>query len=142
MAQRPFKECRKLGCHRLTQDGSGYCNEHRYLVADAEAARQKYYDTHRRNKVTSKYYQSKEHRLWSQQIKVRAKGLCEMCSTSVKPVIGNEADHIIPIDTPDGWNRRMDITNGQLLCHACHMKKSAQDREKYILSRTIGRGHG
>ena len=142
MAQRPFKECRKIDCHKLTQDASGYCDEHRYLVADVEADRQKYYDTHKRNKVTSKYYQSKEHKLWSYQVRSRAKGLCQRCSTASVPVIGDEADHIIPIDTPVGWERRMDIKNGQLLCHTCHMKKSAEDRVKYMHSRTIGRGYG
>ena len=77
------------------------------------------------------HYQSKEHKIWAKAIAAKSHGLCVMCSTPSNPTIGTEADHIIPIETDEGWKRRLEINNGQWLCHRCHMKKTAQDRKKY-----------
>lgn len=135
MALKPFRECKCLGCHNLTRDT--YCEVHMHMKIDEEKKRQVYYDMHKRNKVTRKYYQSKEHKLWVVAVKRKAKGLCELCSTIEAPVIGSEADHIIPIDTPEGWSKRMDLSNGQLLCHNCHMNKTAKDLKNYLGKRTV-----
>lgn len=139
MALKPLRECKVIGCHKLTRNT--YCEEHKDMAVANEKARQKYYDEHLRNKKTKAHYQSKEHRLWANEVKRKAKGLCQCCSTVDAPVVGTDADHIIPIDTPKGWNRRLDINNGQLLCHKCHMIKTANDREKYKDYYMLGRGH-
>lgn len=34
-----------------------------------------------------------------------------------------EVDHIVPIQTPAGWDRRYDWSNLQSLCKTCHNKK-------------------
>lgn len=131
MALKPFRECKKIGCHNLTRET--YCDEHKYLYAEDEKKRQQFYDRHIRDKRSTKHYQSKEHKLWSKEVQRRAKGLCQRCSTTDRPIIGTEADHIIPIRTDEGWNRRLDINNGQLLCHKCHMIKTDEDKKKYGL---------
>ena len=35
----------------------------------------------------------------------------------------NEVDHIIEIQTPEGWERRLDYDNTRSLCHTCHDKR-------------------
>lgn len=131
MANRPFKECKCSTCHELTRSANGYCDKHQYLAVKNETMRQAYYDRYSRNKKTKQHYQSKEHKIWAKAIAAKSHGLCVMCSTPSNPTIGTEADHIIPIETDEGWKRRLEINNGQWLCHRCHMKKTAQDRKKY-----------
>lgn len=138
MALRSFRECKCVGCHNLTRDT--YCDEHIHMKIEDEKKRQIYYDKYKRNKKTRTHYLSKEHKLWATVVRSNAKGLCQICSTSSDPIIGTEADHIIPIDTVEGWERRLDPTNGQLLCHACHMKKTTDDLKKYVGKRIVGRG--
>lgn len=133
MANRPFKECKCSTCHKLTRQANGYCDDHQSLAQQDEAKRQAYYDRYKRNKKTQKHYQSKEHKIWAKAIATKSNGLCVLCSTVEAPTIGTEADHIIPIETPEGWKRRLEISNGQWLCHSCHMKKTAQDKIKYSL---------
>lgn len=37
--------------------------------------------------------------------------------------IAEDVDHIIPLDTPEGWARRLDPDNCRALCVSCHNKK-------------------
>ena len=37
--------------------------------------------------------------------------------------IATEVDHIVEIQTPEGWERRLDYTNTRSMCHACHDKR-------------------
>jgi uncharacterized protein (DUF362 family) len=39
------------------------------------------------------------------------------------PNILKDVDHIIPLDTPEGWARRLDPDNCRALCVPCHNKK-------------------
>ena len=48
----------------------------------------------------------------------QARGLCERCLAKGIVREGREVHHIIPIDVD--WNRRLDITNLELLCGECH----------------------
>ena len=42
--------------------------------------------------------------------------------------IGDVVDHIIPIRVD--WSKRLEPTNLQTLCHACHNKKTKEDEKK------------
>lgn len=46
----------------------------------------------------------------------------------------SEVDHIIAIQTPEGWERRLDYSNTRSLCTVCHNKRHNrfQKREKKI----------
>lgn len=37
--------------------------------------------------------------------------------------VASEVDHIIEIQTPEGWDRRLDKSNLRSMCHACHDKR-------------------
>lgn len=43
---------------------------------------------------------------------------CECCGK-----IATEVHHVDPIQTPSGWDRRLDYTNLEALCTACHNKR-------------------
>ncbi|MEC2504384.1 HNH endonuclease, partial [Bacillus cereus] len=42
--------------------------------------------------------------------------------------IGDVVDHIIPIRVD--WSKRLEPSNLQTLCHACHNKKTKEDEKK------------
>lgn len=43
---------------------------------------------------------------------------CELCGQ-----VGTEVHHVQPIQTPEGWERRLDYDNLELLCIVCHNKR-------------------
>ncbi len=53
----------------------------------------------------------------SRQYAVSAGHKCEECGN-----IGTDVHHVVPIQTPEGWERRFDFTNLKLLCIRCHNK--------------------
>lgn len=44
--------------------------------------------------------------------------------------IATEVDHIIEIQTPEGWEKRLDYDNTRSLCHACHDKRHKRFKKK------------
>lgn len=50
---------------------------------------------------------------------------CRMCKG-----IATEVDHIIPIQTTEGWPLRLDYDNTQSLCTVCHNKKHNRFNKK------------
>lgn len=44
--------------------------------------------------------------------------------------IASEVDHIIPIQTPEGWDKRLDYDNTQSLCTHCHNEKHDRFKKK------------
>ena len=43
---------------------------------------------------------------------------CVMCGA-----FASEVDHIVPIQTPEGWDKRLDYDNTRSLCLDCHNKR-------------------
>lgn len=66
------------------------------------------------------YYQTAEHREWSQKVRVRAGFRCEACGIRPDRLF---ADHIIELT--DGGSRT-DLANGQALCPSCHATKTSR----------------
>lgn len=62
-----------------------------------------------------RFYKSKEWEMASKQKMVDAKHKCEDCGAP-----GTDVHHVVPIQTPEGWRRRFDVTNLKLLCVRCH----------------------
>jgi len=63
----------------------------------------------------TKFYNSRDWRTLSQAY-AQAKGFrCESCGQ-----VASEVHHVKAIQTDDGWNRRLDYDNLELLCKSCH----------------------
>ena len=64
--------------------------------------------------------------------RVLSKGMCEVCGTKEKL----EAHHIIKwSDYPKG---RVDIRNGQCLCHRCHTNEHKEDSCYFMMKAKLG----
>ena len=57
----------------------------------------------------------------------RDHGLCVQCRSNDIIKIGDVVDHIIPIRMD--WSKRLEPTNLQTLCHACHNKKKEDEKK-------------
>ncbi|MFY0167308.1 HNH endonuclease [Bacillus anthracis] len=122
MPSKPYKPCKSLGCNELTRDT--YCSKHQDKVQENT----RYYDKHIRNKNSRSFYNS---RLWKDMrefIYRRDHGLCVQCRSNDIIKIGDVVDHIIPIRVD--WSKRLEPSNLQTLCHACHNKKTKEDEKK------------
>ncbi|MCU5226741.1 HNH endonuclease [Bacillus tropicus] len=122
MPSKPFKPCKSVGCNELTRDK--YCVKH--IEKEKETVR--YYDKHIRNKSSRSFYNS---RLWKDMRELiyrRDHGLCVQCRSKDIIKIGDVVDHIIPIRVD--WSKRLEPSNLQTLCHACHNKKIKEDEKK------------
>ena len=58
----------------------------------------------------------------------RDHGLCVQCRSKDIIKIGDVVDHIVPIRVD--WSKRLEPSNLQTLCHACHNKKTKEDEKK------------
>ena len=125
-----LKECRR--CGKLIPYGRAYCEECAPIVEAAktermEASRKE--ANRRYNKGRDPrygaFYNSKEWRVLARS-RIQADGYkCVQCGAWA-----TEVDHIIPIQTADGWDRRYDWDNLQSLCVDCHNKKHNRFKSK------------
>ena len=113
-----LKNCPR--CKQLMPYGKKYCpkcaakieQEKVKLKADADRR----YNS-RRDQKYIKFYHSKPWKLLSAK-RLSVDKFCAFCG---KPAV--EVDHIIEIQTPEGWARRLDWDNTRSLCHKCHDKR-------------------
>ena len=118
-----LKACRR--CGKLITYGNTYCDECRPIVEAARQARNvanrkaanKRYNKRRDPKYT-RFYGSAAWRMLSAKRLLNDGYRCRECGK-----VATEVDHIIPIQTTEGWERRLDYDNTQSLCHGCHDKK-------------------
>lgn len=118
-----LKSCNKCGV--LIPYGAVYCSVCKPIVDEEREARRQEYnkDSNKRYNQTrdpkyGKFYRGIEWRTLSRK-RLQDDGYrCVMCGG-----IASEVDHIIPIQTPEGWERRLDYDNTQSLCTCCHNKK-------------------
>lgn len=115
-----LKSCNKCGV--LIQYGATYCSICKPIV-DAEREARKREANRRGNSRYNKtrdpkyirFYNSSEWRVLSRS-RLQGDGYkCVKCNK-----IASEVDHIIPIQTPGGWDKRLDYDNLQSLCLECH----------------------
>lgn len=125
-----LKSCGR--CGTLIQYGAVYCSICKPIVeAEREARRMEY------NKASNKrynkgrdpkygrFYNSSEWRILSRK-RLQDDGYkCVKCGK-----VASEVDHIIPIQTPEGWELRLDLDNLQSLCIACHNVKHDRFKKK------------
>jgi 5-methylcytosine-specific restriction enzyme A len=129
MPNRPLRPCNKIGCRNLTRET--YCNEHKHLAEQRQRSRRndKEYDKYKRNQQARAFYHSREWELLRQAALARDHYLCQHCLQHNRITRATIVDHIVPIAVD--WNRRLDISNLQSLCQACHNRKTAEDKRRY-----------
>lgn len=115
-----LKPCNR--CGNLIPYGPSYCTECTPIVeAEREARLQesraksnREYNKRRDPKYT-RFYNSSDWKILSAK-RLQDDGYkCRRCKK-----IATEVDHIVPIQTPEGWERRLDYSNTQSLCTTCH----------------------
>lgn len=118
-----LKACAR--CGRLIPYGHTYCTRCQEVVDQQQTARrqearaqaQQRYNK-KRNPKYLQFYRSKAWRMLSAK-RLQDDGFrCRQCRS-----IATEVDHIIPIQTPEGWDKRLDYDNTQSLCTRCHNEK-------------------
>lgn len=125
-----LKTCGRCGC--LMPYGSTYCSTCKPIVeaeiqARLEQSRKesnKRYNRKRDPKYIT-FYNSAAWRMLSDRY-MQDKGYrCERCSA-----IANQVHHKQAIQTPEGWNRRLDYDNLELLCMGCHNQEHDRFQRK------------
>lgn len=118
-----LKSCNR--CGNLIPYGSAYCNKCKPIVEEIREARRretmkkvnKRYNKTRDPKF-GRFYSSVEWRTLSAKYTQDKKYRCERCGK-----IATEVHHKKPIQTPEGWEMRLDYNNLELLCLACHNER-------------------
>ena len=118
-----LKACNR--CGNLIPYGATYCSTCRPIVqAEREARLQesrlksnRVYNAKRDPKYTQ-FYNSIEWRTLSAKRLADDGYRCAWCKR-----IANEVDHIVEIQTPEGWTKRLEYDNLRSLCHTCHDKR-------------------
>lgn len=124
MPQGMWKQCKVPGCPGLTR--SKYCDKHTHLEERDKQAAQEYYNKNIRNADSQKFYESTAWR-YLRKLKLQRNPMCETCYAEGKITLAKMVDHIIEIR--DG-GAVLDIENLSSICHACHNKKTAKEKEK------------
>ena len=130
-----LKSCSR--CGNLIPYGATYCTTCRPIVEAEREARlresrlksnRKYNET--RDPKYTRFYNSTDWRILSARRLQDDGYLCQWCKK-----IATEVDHIIEIQTPEGWERRLDYTNTRSLCHSCHDRRHGRFTSKRKRSR-------
>lgn len=125
-----LKSCSK--CGKLIPYGKSYCPDCQAKVDEQREARRKAYNKESQKRYNAKrdpkygqFYRSKAWRMMAAK-RLQDDGFrCRKCKG-----IATEVDHIIPIQIPDGWERRLDYDNTQSLCVRCHNEKHGRFQKK------------
>lgn len=112
-------------CKAIINYPNTYCDICKDIVeAEREKARaennkksNKRYNSKRDPKY-QKFYLGMDWKLTSRKFMQDKKYKCEECNK-----IASEVHHIIPIQTDEGWDKRLDYNNLQALCLECHNDK-------------------
>lgn len=120
-----LKNCPR--CKRLMPYGKNYCPKCTPIVEQEREQRKAQADrlyNQRRDQKYIRFYHSKPWKLLSAK-RLSVDKFCAFCN---KPAV--EVDHIIEIQTPEGWDRRLDWNNTRSLCHKCHDKRHGRFQSK------------
>ena len=122
-----LKSCGR--CGKLIPYGISYCSICRPIVeAEREARRleSKRESDRRYNKTRDpkyvRFYNSVQWRTLSAKYTQDKGYKCERCGK-----FATQVHHKQAIQTPQGWDRRLDYTNLELLCTQCHMHRRCRN---------------
>ena len=113
-----LKQCAR--CKKLIPYGKVYCDECQRAV-DSEPKR----DRRKGTTIYKKFYASKEWKLLSAKKLQDTQYKCECCGK-----IATEVHHKKPIQTKEGWERRLDYDNCMSVCVSCHNKEHDRFRKR------------
>ena len=122
----PKKICNQLGCNTLIPMSERYCPAHK---REAKRFTSEQYNKYKRNKSHQKFYSSREWKQVREAVMQEHGGLCVECMKLDLIIKADVVDHIIPLEKD--YSKRLEISNLQPLCHSCHNRKTAQDKELY-----------
>lgn len=109
------KYCTK--CNRMMPyNGRNICDECSLKMQESRKDTDRLYNQRIRNRISDKFYHSKEWKNLSKMVLARAGYKCEICGR-----LAVEVHHINPIST--NWDKRFDIDNLTALCTSCHNKQ-------------------
>lgn len=122
MLMKPCPRCRKMMAY-----GPPYCAECRPIVeAETAAVRERnaqrkaqQYNRKRDPKYAT-FYRSKAWRTLSRSFLQSAGYKCQAHLSVECKGLAVEAHHVQPIQTPEGWERRLDWSNLEAVCGVCH----------------------
>jgi 5-methylcytosine-specific restriction protein A len=117
------KRCAHAGCRELIPTTETYCAKHK-RNADRQYDKQRY----RSDPSYIKLYHSKEWRAIREQAMIRDHGLCQECLKHERIEQAKVVDHIKRVD--EHPELRLELSNLQSLCKACHNKKTANEMQK------------
>lgn len=137
-----LKSCNR--CGTLIQYGAVYCEVCRPIVEAEKEERLKALrrEGHKRYNRTRdpkyvRFYNSGDWKILSRK-RLQDDGYkCVKCGK-----IASEVDHIVPIQTPEGWERRLDYSNTRSLCLDCHNERHNRFKKKKPLFNKEGGGGG
>ena len=119
MPKRIQTPCSYPGCKELSN--SRFCKKHTRIAEHENSSR--------RGTSAERGYDAR-HRRWRTMV-LNNYPVCNRCK--VKP--STVADHIEPLDNRNPYDGNWSLSNGQGLCHACHNKKTAEDKRRSVLDR-------
>ena len=113
-------------CKRMMPYGPAYCKDCSLLVqAELEEIKERNLKKKmqmyngRRNPKYLAFYRSKDWKLQSRAKLESVQYKCEARLSSCQ-TYAVEVHHIIPIQTPEGWDKRLEWENLEAVCTACH----------------------
>jgi 5-methylcytosine-specific restriction protein A len=88
------------------------------------------YNTYERSKKHVKFYNSAQWKAARKQALQRDKHLCVHCQAKGEIKLADVVDHITELS--DDYEQRTELGNLQSLCHGCHSKKTAEEKQRRI----------
>lgn len=133
----PLKTCNHAGCNKLIPYNQRYCKNHLKDLLQRKKHSERKWNYSYRKKVYGKYQKFYHSYRWTKVSRnYRAKHpFCVRCYKKGLYIRARAVDHIIPIRTPEGWEKRWDENNFQSLCIPCHNQKTLEDEKKYKLDK-------
>lgn len=114
MASKPLRPCLHPGCTTLVRDG--YCDKHRPKHVEHRSAE---------SRAWRRWYSLP---IWKDVLRpaqLAREPFCRECSRIGLRVRATDVDHIVPFE--GDWQKFIDPSNHQSLCHTCHGRKTAAE---------------
>ena len=112
MALKPLRPCRHPGCPALTREG--YCPQHKPSKAPRRGS--------------AEYHGWYSLPIWKDVLRpaqLAREPFCRECARIGLRVWATDVDHVIPFE--GDWQKFIDTSNHQSLCHTCHGRKTAAE---------------
>lgn len=131
-------------CKRMMRYGPAYCEECKPL-AEAELAEKREQNAQRKAQLYNRrrdpkyltFYRSKAWREMSRSYLQQAGYRCEAHLSVECKGIAYEVHHVKPIQTPEGWDRRLDWSNLEAVCGVCHNLRHPEKLKRKTLDGVI-----